>query len=250
MNLIFQNWITSQTMVLSSIHLVNIFLTNEFFFFHRKAHNHFNYYYKLLFLLGTKSIDANSGLIYFKYDFGYEFGIIFPGEGRKYIAGGNKISSSPSKHLFHNSAGIIDIPVSHEKTIKRNLMARRDPYTFRQNVKRTNFLNEQSAIDKQSSISINVDERQGEPQWTHNKQPLYKGSLNYYFFFLLLLCDSLDSFSVSASLCHPLNELKCFFYGAIELIVVLVRLKQIASVLCIRLRSASNENHLSDNIKI
>lgn len=150
-----------------------------------------------MFLLGTKSIDANSGLIYFKYDFGYEFGIIFPGEGRKYIAGSNNISSSPSEHLFHNSAGIIDIPVSHEKTIKRKLMARRDPNTFRQNVKRTNLFNEQSAIDKQSSsISMNVDELQGEPQWTHVKQPLYKGSLNFY----LLLFDSMDSFNVFASL--------------------------------------------------
>lgn len=151
--------------------------------------NHFNHY-TILFLLGTKSIDANSGLIYFKYDFGYEFGIIFPGEGRKYIAGGNKISSSPSKHLFHNSAGIIDIPVSHEKTIKRNHLARCDPNTFRQNVKPTNFFNEQSTIDKQSSISINLDELQGEPQWTH-EQPLYKGSLNFF----LLLCHAFKMFA-------------------------------------------------------
>lgn len=32
---------------------------------------------------GTKHIDPDSGLIYFKYDFGYEFGIILPGEGKR-----------------------------------------------------------------------------------------------------------------------------------------------------------------------
>jgi hypothetical protein len=34
-------------------------------------------------LLGTKHIDPDTGLIYFKYDFGYEFGIVLPGEGDK-----------------------------------------------------------------------------------------------------------------------------------------------------------------------
>jgi hypothetical protein len=39
--------------------------------------------FKCLMLLGTKHIDPDTGLIYFKYDFGYEFGIVLPGEGNK-----------------------------------------------------------------------------------------------------------------------------------------------------------------------
>lgn len=35
---------------------------------------------------GTKCVDPNTGLIYFKYDFGYEFGILFPGEGHKFVS--------------------------------------------------------------------------------------------------------------------------------------------------------------------
>lgn len=75
---------------------------------------------------GTKYIDPDSGLIYFKYDFGYEFGIIFPGEGRKFIAGGNKFSNNSNRsaqlschnEFIHNSADAINIPVTHEKSIK------------------------------------------------------------------------------------------------------------------------------------
>ncbi|KAM7355886.1 zormin isoform 2-T2 [Cochliomyia hominivorax] len=43
---------------------------------------------------GTKCVDPNTGLIYFKYDFGYEFGILFPGEGHKFVA--NQWNSSQS----------------------------------------------------------------------------------------------------------------------------------------------------------
>lgn len=43
---------------------------------------------------GTKCVDPNTGLIYFKYDFGYEFGILFPGEGHKFVA--NKWNSNQS----------------------------------------------------------------------------------------------------------------------------------------------------------
>lgn len=32
---------------------------------------------------GTKHIDPDTGLIYFKYDFGYEFGLVLPGEPQK-----------------------------------------------------------------------------------------------------------------------------------------------------------------------
>lgn len=69
-------------------------------------------------------MDPNTGLIYFKYDFGYEFGILFPGEGHKFIAGtGNagsnheRAKSVPPRNR-HSSAGDIRIPVLHERTTR------------------------------------------------------------------------------------------------------------------------------------
>lgn len=110
--------------------------------------------------LGTKHIDGDSGLIYFKYDFGYEFGIIFPGEGRKYIVGSNQFQKKPlSQQFLHNSAGAIDVPVTHEHTIKKNLM----PYQSRKNV----FGLKPAIcgkITKQSPVEINVDEFHAEAQ--------------------------------------------------------------------------------------
>ena len=47
-----------------------------------------------MYTTGTKCVDPNTGLIYFKYDFGYEFGILFPGEGHKFVA--NKWNSCQS----------------------------------------------------------------------------------------------------------------------------------------------------------
>lgn len=71
---------------------------------------------------GTKHIDPETGLIYFKYDFGYEFGIIFPGEGKRIVGGfrdcksggltRNEISGKPSIR----QAGDIEVPVLHEKS--------------------------------------------------------------------------------------------------------------------------------------
>lgn len=75
--------------------------------------------------LGTKHIDPNTGLIYFKYDFGYEFGILFPGEGKKFIGSSttaNGIESShsslekPAKRILPPRYGDIELPVHHEKT--------------------------------------------------------------------------------------------------------------------------------------
>ncbi|XP_020714421.1 titin homolog isoform X4 [Ceratitis capitata] len=87
---------------------------------------------------GTKCVDPNTGLIYFKYDFGYEFGILFPGEGHKFIS--NQWNSSSSalpprtasvtpiqQHESERSgrkypyplsggAGELIIPVQHERT--------------------------------------------------------------------------------------------------------------------------------------
>lgn len=104
-------------------------------------------------LSGTKCIDADTGLIYFKYDFGYEFGILFPGEGRKYIAGGSKTTAPYSKQFLHNSAGAIDVPVLHEKTIKQKLWKQRNrPDIY-------DMLGRKKPIGKNpSTVSFNIDE--------------------------------------------------------------------------------------------
>ncbi|XP_049314953.1 uncharacterized protein LOC105226995 isoform X9 [Bactrocera dorsalis] len=85
---------------------------------------------------GTKCVDPNTGLIYFKYDFGYEFGILFPGEGHKFVSNQWNSSSSalpprhasatPTQQLLQSgrkspyplSGGVDElvIPVQHERT--------------------------------------------------------------------------------------------------------------------------------------
>ncbi|XP_063883939.1 titin-like isoform X4 [Scylla paramamosain] len=56
---------------------------------------------------GTKHIDPDTGLIYFKYDFGYEFGVILPGEAKK-------IDKKSQMNGDHSSD--MPIPIIHEKT--------------------------------------------------------------------------------------------------------------------------------------
>lgn len=68
---------------------------------------------------GTKHIDPDTGLIYFKYDFGYEFGIIFPGEGKK-IVGGVRNEGPVVKRSLPIRSGDIELPVYHEKTLNGN----------------------------------------------------------------------------------------------------------------------------------
>ncbi|XP_053952603.1 titin homolog isoform X3 [Anastrepha ludens] len=86
---------------------------------------------------GTKCVDPNTGLIYFKYDFGYEFGILFPGEGHKFVSSQWNSSSStlpprpssatPTRQIqagagrkspyplnFPNGGDLV-IPVQHER---------------------------------------------------------------------------------------------------------------------------------------
>ncbi|XP_034951171.1 uncharacterized protein [Chelonus insularis] len=62
---------------------------------------------------GTKHIDPDTGLIYFKYDFGYEFGIVLPGEGKKTIASNSKTIQGQRR------ASDIDIPIVHEFTSRQ-----------------------------------------------------------------------------------------------------------------------------------
>ncbi|XP_063589622.1 titin-like [Penaeus indicus] len=56
---------------------------------------------------GTKHIDPDTGLIYFKYDFGYEFGVILPGEAKKL---------EKKKEVNGDRSTDIPIPVIHEKS--------------------------------------------------------------------------------------------------------------------------------------
>ncbi|XP_066257895.1 uncharacterized protein [Euwallacea similis] len=61
---------------------------------------------------GTKHVDPDTGLIYFKYDFGYEFGIILPGESKSgEIPVPKKTIIEPPKRTVD-----IDMPVYHETT--------------------------------------------------------------------------------------------------------------------------------------
>ena len=66
---------------------------------------------------GTKHVDPDTGIIYFKYDFGYEFGIIFPGEGKK-IVGGIRNGSQQSEKLrvLPPRTSDIEMPIIHEKS--------------------------------------------------------------------------------------------------------------------------------------
>lgn len=86
---------------------------------------------------GTKHIDPDTGIIYFKYDFGYEFGIIFPGEGHRIVAGSSRNRNQKQltnggsggggerqKHPLYQRASpfgrsgatSVEVPVIHERT--------------------------------------------------------------------------------------------------------------------------------------
>ncbi|KMY97029.1 uncharacterized protein Dsimw501_GD17605, isoform E [Drosophila simulans] len=78
---------------------------------------------------GTKCVDPNTGLIYFKYDFGYEFGILFPGEGHKFVSsqwnssGNSNSHAKPIQNGRHSPYPLklppgneLVIPVQHERS--------------------------------------------------------------------------------------------------------------------------------------
>lgn len=67
---------------------------------------------------GTKHVDPDTGIIYFKYDFGYEFGIIFPGEGKKIVGGIRNGSQQAEKQqrVIPPRSSDIDMPIIHEKS--------------------------------------------------------------------------------------------------------------------------------------
>ncbi|XP_076170517.1 uncharacterized protein LOC143148247 isoform X3 [Ptiloglossa arizonensis] len=62
---------------------------------------------------GTKQIDPDTGLIYFKYDFGYEFGIVLPGEGKKTVTSTNRTIQGQRR------ASDIEVPIVHEFTTRK-----------------------------------------------------------------------------------------------------------------------------------
>lgn len=76
---------------------------------------------------GTKQIDPDTGLIYFKYDFGYEFGIILPGEGKK------TVESSQKSIQGQRRPSDVDVPIVHEFTEKKaNGFAKKGTFLNRQ----------------------------------------------------------------------------------------------------------------------
>lgn len=77
--------------------------------------------------IGTKQIDPDTGLIYFKYDFGYEFGIVLPGERKK------TVESSKKTIQGQRRASDIEVPIVHEFTEKKaNGFAKRNTFPSRQ----------------------------------------------------------------------------------------------------------------------
>ena len=73
---------------------------------------------------GTKHIDPDTGLIYFKYDFGYEFGIVLPGEGKRTVSSTNRTIQGQRR------ASDIEVPIVHEFTTrKENGYAKRSSST-------------------------------------------------------------------------------------------------------------------------
>lgn len=75
---------------------------------------------------GTKQIDPDTGLIYFKYDFGYEFGIVLPDKGKKPIEN--------SKKSIQGRSSDIKVPIIHEFTEKKaNGFMKKGTFLNRQN---------------------------------------------------------------------------------------------------------------------
>ncbi|KAL6255449.1 hypothetical protein P5V15_013784 [Pogonomyrmex californicus] len=77
---------------------------------------------------GTKQIDPDTGLIYFKYDFGYEFGIVLPGEGKKTVENSKKTIQGQRR------SSDIEVPIIHEFTEKKtNGFTKKGTFLSRQN---------------------------------------------------------------------------------------------------------------------
>lgn len=70
---------------------------------------------------GTKHVDPDTGIIYFKYDFGYEFGVIFQ-DGKK-VVGGIRNNQNETKRVLPERTSDIEVPVLHEKTGRASVVS-------------------------------------------------------------------------------------------------------------------------------
>jgi titin len=68
-----------------------------------------------LYISGSKCIDPDTGLIYFKYDFGYEVGLVLPGEGKNMNVGPAQPSVRPQLQLPDDQSEV-EFPIIHERT--------------------------------------------------------------------------------------------------------------------------------------
>lgn len=74
---------------------------------------------------GTKHVDPDTGIIYFKYDFGYEFGVIFQ-DGKKVIGGTRNLSENnneQTKRQLPQRTSDIEVPVIHERTGRASVVS-------------------------------------------------------------------------------------------------------------------------------
>lgn len=87
---------------------------------------------------GTKHIDPDTGLIYFKYDFGYEFGIVLPGEGK--TMGKTTTDSSKKTIQGQRRSSDIEMPIAHEFTERKaNGFLKKDSLSNRQSKPENKF---------------------------------------------------------------------------------------------------------------
>ncbi|CAB3388186.1 Hypothetical predicted protein, partial [Cloeon dipterum] len=65
---------------------------------------------------GAKQIDPDTGLIYFNYDFGYEFGLVLPGEKRIAKQGGTAAKNKTYPLLLPDEKDSVEFPIIHERS--------------------------------------------------------------------------------------------------------------------------------------
>lgn len=117
---------------------------------------------------GTKQIDPDTGLIYFKYDFGYEFGIILPGEGKK------TVESSKKSIQGKRRSSDIEVPIIHEFTEKKaNGFMKKGTFLNRQNKIGNKFGNSKTVKWEPTSESEFSEAEEKEKNL--NKKQLNKG---------------------------------------------------------------------------
>ncbi|XP_024868428.1 muscle M-line assembly protein unc-89-like isoform X5 [Temnothorax curvispinosus] len=118
---------------------------------------------------GTKQIDPDTGLIYFKYDFGYEFGIVLPGEGKKTIERSKKSIQGQRR------SSDIEVPIIHEFTEKKaNGFMKKATFLNRQNKIGNKFGNSKTVKWEPTSES---EFSEAEDTKNRNKKQSNKGDI-------------------------------------------------------------------------